>query len=268
MTFTKRRRTRVQFNSNLMFAKLCRISSTQPTPNLIYYNDPVLLKLNLRYPVLTRLLEAELAQTRKSINLFQARSGLPVTYNEQSSDLVAFSDITPCLTWEMFKAQIAKLTNPPPDRQTDQDKEHQDTESCEGKQVDEIGTNDTSLSLSPSFNLGPNPDSKGNHTDHQGPSTSNLQMVVYTTNNEVNNRPTDEHREVLPNLVERFRDDAGFKRHSTVQLRKQLKNAVDGLGIKIYPTTSCDEVTMLKSQVAEVVECLKELRDAKKGEGK
>ncbi|KZV55569.1 TMV resistance protein N-like [Dorcoceras hygrometricum] len=41
-----------------------------------------------------RLLEAELAQTSKSINLFQARADLPVTYNERYADRVASSDIT------------------------------------------------------------------------------------------------------------------------------------------------------------------------------
>ncbi|KZV45071.1 flagellar associated protein [Dorcoceras hygrometricum] len=167
-----------------------------------------------------RLLEAELAQTRKSINLFQAKAGLPVTYNERSAYRVASSDITPCLTWEEFKSQISKLTNPPSDRQMDQDKEHQDKESSEGE------------------------------------------------------------------------DDADFMRQSTVQLRKQLENEVDGMEIKINVQESTlvrkfadnqqnlsaletglvrhfadrqqhivDEVTTLKSQV----ECLKELRDAKRG---
>ncbi|KZV15568.1 ABC transporter G family member 28-like [Dorcoceras hygrometricum] len=51
-----------------------------------------------------RMLEAELAKTRKNINLFQARAGLPVTYNERSADRVGSSDLTPCLTWEEFKA--------------------------------------------------------------------------------------------------------------------------------------------------------------------
>ncbi|KZV44051.1 putative glutamate--tRNA ligase, cytoplasmic [Dorcoceras hygrometricum] len=85
-----------------------------------------------------RLLEDESETTRKRVNLFQARADLPVTYNEQSADRVASLDITSFLTWEEFKAQIAKLTNPPLDRQTDKDKEHHGTESFAGEQVDEI----------------------------------------------------------------------------------------------------------------------------------
>ncbi|KZV21968.1 hypothetical protein F511_42352 [Dorcoceras hygrometricum] len=140
---------------------------------------------------------------------------------------------------------------------------------------------DPSLSLSPSFNLGPSP--------------SNLQMVVYTANREVNKRPANEDREVssqigpqpisLPNnqitestakkatslegnvsslvlKVECIRDNADFTRRSTVKLQQQLKTTFDGLEIKIDLLESTlfhlvDEVTTLKSQVAEMVECLK-----------
>ncbi|KZV36127.1 hypothetical protein F511_16763 [Dorcoceras hygrometricum] len=98
--------------------------------------------------------------------------------------------------------------------------------------------------------------------------------------------------------VERMRDDTNLTRNHTTQLRRQLKNAVNGLQIKIDVLESTlvrkladnqqnfaaletglvhhfadskqnilDEVASLKSQVAEMVECLKELCDAKKGEG-
>ncbi|KZV51220.1 hypothetical protein F511_16110 [Dorcoceras hygrometricum] len=78
--------------------------------------------------------------------------------------------------------------------------------------------------------------------------------------------------------VERIKADTDFTRHSTMQLRRQLKTSVDGLEIKIDLLESTlqlvDEVASLKSQVAEMVDCLKELRDAKmegpsskKGEG-
>ncbi|KZV56260.1 hypothetical protein F511_29675 [Dorcoceras hygrometricum] len=75
------------------------------------------------------LLEAELAQTRKIINLFQARVGLPVTYNERSADRVVSSDLTLCLTWEEFKAQLAQLRNSTPNKQTEQRLEHKVPES-------------------------------------------------------------------------------------------------------------------------------------------
>ncbi|KZV50155.1 putative disease resistance protein [Dorcoceras hygrometricum] len=306
---------------------------------------------------------------------------------------VASLDITPFLTWEEFKVQLAQLTNSTSDEQLDRgtwhqalerttdkkhieevdrtienvetleeeeaEKEHPDPEkqmlgSMDGQKtleqpapeeegqpqrssthsdssygsswrisvhnedsVDSFGPySDLSLSLSPSFNV--------------GPSSSNLQMVAYTANREVNNHPANEDREVssqtgpqpinlqnpqiieattkkvtslegnvssLGLKVEHIRDDVDFTRCSTVQLRQQLKNVLDGMEIKIDVLESTlvrkfadnqqnlsaletglvrhfadsqqhlvDEVTMLKSQVAEIVECLKELRDSKNGE--
>ncbi|KZV37980.1 hypothetical protein F511_09800 [Dorcoceras hygrometricum] len=176
-----------------------------------------------------RFLEAELTKTRKNINLFQARAGLPVTYNERSADRVGSLDFNPCLTWEEFKAQLAKHTNTRPDKQTDQEHEPQIPEPTADGQIEEI--------------------------------------------------------------------DRIFEHHTT-QLRQQLQNAVDGLEIRIDVLESnlgrkfadshqeiaalenglirhfadsqqhiVDEVASLKSQVAKMVDCLRELRDAKKGEG-
>ncbi|KZV21103.1 pentatricopeptide repeat-containing protein [Dorcoceras hygrometricum] len=68
-----------------------------------------------------RLLEADLAKTGKSINFFQAQAGLPVTNNERSADRVGSSDPTPSLTWEEFKAQLSKTTNPIPEEQPDRE---------------------------------------------------------------------------------------------------------------------------------------------------
>ncbi|KZV23502.1 structural maintenance of chromosomes protein 2-like [Dorcoceras hygrometricum] len=74
--------------------------------------------------------------------------------------------------------------------------------------------------------------------------------------------------------VERIKADTDFSRHSTVQLRKQLETSVDGLEIKIDVLESTlvrhfadSQQAFVKSQLAEMVDCLKELRDAKKGEG-
>ncbi|KZV16736.1 hypothetical protein F511_25882 [Dorcoceras hygrometricum] len=98
--------------------------------------------------------------------------------------------------------------------------------------------------------------------------------------------------------VEHIKDDTDFTMQSTVQLRWQLETLVDGLDIKIVVLESTlvrqfadnqqnlaaletglvrhfadsqqyfvDEVTSLKPQVAEMVDCLKELCDGKKGEG-
>ncbi|KZV23576.1 hypothetical protein F511_32863 [Dorcoceras hygrometricum] len=89
-------------------------------------------------------------------------------------------------------------------------------------------------------------------------------------------------------MVERIKDDTIFARHSTVQLRRHLQTVVDGLEIKVDVLESTlarkfaenqqnlvaldnglvrhfadsqqaivDEVASLKSQVAEMVDCLK-----------
>ncbi|KZV44284.1 ABC transporter B family member 11-like [Dorcoceras hygrometricum] len=65
-----------------------------------------------------RMLEAELAKTRKSVNLFQAKAGLPVTYNERSTDRVGSFEIIPILTWEEYKAQRVQPTHSTPDKRT------------------------------------------------------------------------------------------------------------------------------------------------------
>ncbi|KZV44665.1 LOB domain-containing protein 24-like [Dorcoceras hygrometricum] len=73
--------------------------------------------------------------------------------------------------------------------------------------------------------------------------------------------------------VERIKDDAFMAKHTTLQFKRQLDDKIDGLETSLVRHFSnsqqhlVDEIALLKSQVAEMVDCLKELRDAKKGEG-
>ncbi|KZV25523.1 hypothetical protein F511_26673, partial [Dorcoceras hygrometricum] len=79
-----------------------------------------------------RMLEAELAKTRKSISLFQAKSGLPIAFHERSTDRVASLEIIRLEN----KAQFVQLTNSTSDEQPDQGKEHQAPEQTVGAAVD------------------------------------------------------------------------------------------------------------------------------------
>ncbi|KZV38281.1 fatty acid amide hydrolase [Dorcoceras hygrometricum] len=85
-----------------------------------------------------RMLEDELAKTMKSVNLFQARADLPVTYHERSKDRVASLKIIPSLTWEEYKAQLAQPTQSTPDKRMDQEQEHQNPEQIAEGQIEEI----------------------------------------------------------------------------------------------------------------------------------
>ncbi|KZV49962.1 putative LRR receptor-like serine/threonine-protein kinase [Dorcoceras hygrometricum] len=150
----------------------------------------------------------------------------------------------------------------------------------------------------------PVPGSPPDHEDREassqsGPQLTSLPNPHIIEANATNLTSMEGNVSYLGLQVVRIRDDADFTRHSIVQLRKQLENAVDGLEIKIDVLESTlvrkfadnqqnlsaletglvrhfadnqqhlvDEVTTLKFQVAEIIECLKELRDAKKGEGK
>ncbi|KZV40534.1 hypothetical protein F511_40011 [Dorcoceras hygrometricum] len=95
---------------------------------------------------------------------------------------------------------------------------------------------------------------------------------------------------------QQFVDELAFTRNLTTQLRKQLESAVDGMEIKLDVLKSTlsrkladnqqnlvaletnmvshyadsqqqfvDELALVKSQLAEMFECIRELRDAKKG---
>ncbi|KZV35031.1 hypothetical protein F511_19778 [Dorcoceras hygrometricum] len=67
-----------------------------------------------------RMLEAKLAKTRKNVNLFQVRAGLPVTYGERSVDRAASLEIPPGITWQEYRVQCTQCINPTPDQQTKQ----------------------------------------------------------------------------------------------------------------------------------------------------
>ncbi|KZV39706.1 hypothetical protein F511_26708 [Dorcoceras hygrometricum] len=145
---------------------------------------------------------------------------------------------------------------------------------------------DPSLSLSPSLNLGHIP--------------SNLQMVVYTKNREENNGtdqeekevstragpqpislPTPQFMDIPPKELTSLQDSASsldlkfecFKAESTLvhKLADNQPNlaALETDLVRHFADNQqhlVDEVALLKSQVAEMVEYLKELRDSKKGE--
>ncbi|KZV53572.1 hypothetical protein F511_27296 [Dorcoceras hygrometricum] len=135
-----------------------------------------------------RLLEAEMAQTRKSINLFQARAegverdhAAPEKYKLGSKE----------------GEQTMKQPDPEEGGQPQESSSY--SSSCRFSVHNEdsvysfgpYSSDDPSLSLTPSMNLGPNPVSDVNNTGHQGPSPSNLHFV-YTVNREENTRITYE----------------------------------------------------------------------------
>ncbi|KZV19833.1 hypothetical protein F511_33587 [Dorcoceras hygrometricum] len=63
-------------------------------------------------------------------------------------------------------------------------------------------------------------------------------------------------------------------KHTTLQFRQQLETKIDWLEANLIHHFSdsqpnlAGDIALLKLQVAEMVECLKEIRDAKKGEGR
>ncbi|KZV20962.1 myosin-6-like [Dorcoceras hygrometricum] len=91
----------------------------------------------------------------------------------------------------------------------------------------------------------------------------------------------------LGSKVDRIKDDTFIAKHTTLQFKRQLETKIDGLENSLRQLeTKIDglenslvrhfadsqqnlpgDIALLKSQVAEMVECLKEIRDTKKGEG-
>ncbi|KZV27674.1 hypothetical protein F511_11902 [Dorcoceras hygrometricum] len=57
-----------------------------------------------------RLLEAELAKARRCISLFQAKSDLPITFPERSTNRATTFDISHGISWPELKAQLTHLT--------------------------------------------------------------------------------------------------------------------------------------------------------------
>ncbi|KZV53163.1 hypothetical protein F511_23520 [Dorcoceras hygrometricum] len=66
--------------------------------------------------------------------------------------------------------------------------------------------------------------------------------------------------------------DTYIVNHTTLQFRQQLDTKIAGLETNLVrhfagsQQNLADDIALLKSQVAEIIECLKEVRDAKKGE--
>ncbi|KZV31216.1 hypothetical protein F511_09410 [Dorcoceras hygrometricum] len=85
--------------------------------------------------------------------------------------------------------------------------------------------------------------SERNNCDHQGPVPSNLQLAVPTPTDPSTLQFMDTTTQTLTTLYTRvssldltcarINDDTNLTRHHTTLLREQLKNAVDGLDIKI-----------------------------------
>ncbi|KZV40258.1 hypothetical protein F511_37931 [Dorcoceras hygrometricum] len=140
--------------------------------------------------------------------------------------------------------------------------------------------------------------SEKNNSTHQGPAPSNLQLVVPPPTDLSTLQFMDTTAQTLTNLstrvssldltYSRIRDDTNLTRHHTTLIRDQLKNAVEGLDIKIDVLESTlsqriddshqhftklettivrnyadsqqqlvDELASLKSQLATMVESIK-----------
>ncbi|KZV52317.1 hypothetical protein F511_39158 [Dorcoceras hygrometricum] len=178
--------------------------------------------------------------------------------------------------------------------------------------------------------VGPNPSSAANNsTDHQGKHSSEMPLVVYTTqlnpfDSKVLEQPIssaapkslapptlqfmDTTTKALTSLTDCvssleltyacMKFDTDITRHHTTLLRDKLTSDMDGLEIKIdvlentmsskladsqqsfavLETTMVrnyadihqqlvEELALVKSQLAEMIDCIKELSDAKKGQG-
>ncbi|KZV22339.1 hypothetical protein F511_05293 [Dorcoceras hygrometricum] len=143
-------------------------------------------------------------------------------------------------------------------------------------------------------------------SDHQGPAPSKLQLAVSATTDLSTLMDTTTQTltaltaqvSSLDQTYARIRDDTHLTRHHTNLLHDQLKHTADGLDIKIdilertltqkiddshqhfamLETTMVhnyadshrqlvDELALVKSQLAAMVECIKEFGADKKGEG-
>ncbi|KZV33587.1 hypothetical protein F511_33846 [Dorcoceras hygrometricum] len=118
---------------------------------------------------------------------------------------------------------------------------------------------------------------------HQDPDFSNLQLVatapqesstlqlLHTANQSLNSIST--HVSSLDQSYVRLRDDTNITRHHTTKLRDELKSTAEGFDIRIdvlertLTQRMVDELAVVKSQLAVIVEDLKESSAAKKGEG-
>ncbi|KZV25810.1 hypothetical protein F511_27873 [Dorcoceras hygrometricum] len=64
-------------------------------------------------------------QARRRVGLFQAKSGIPITFLEKSTDRSTYMDITPGISWQDCKAQPAQLTFSTSAEQLAQEEEQQ-----------------------------------------------------------------------------------------------------------------------------------------------
>ncbi|KZV31473.1 hypothetical protein F511_28359 [Dorcoceras hygrometricum] len=122
-----------------------------------------------------------------------------------------------------------------------------------------------------------------NDSNHQGLSPTNLQLIASASADTSTLQLLDTAAQSLTALstrvssldqaYARIRDDTNMTRHHTILMRDQLKNDVDGLDIKIdvlertFTQRMVDELAVVKSHLAALVEGLREFGDAKKGEG-
>ncbi|KZV28645.1 hypothetical protein F511_13777 [Dorcoceras hygrometricum] len=124
--------------------------------------------------------------------------------------------------------------------------------------------------------LGPNPSSAANNNmDHQAKPVSsaalepldhpNLQFMDTTSKTLIT---LTDRVSYLDLTYARIRDDMYLTRHYTTQLRDQLTSAKTTM-VRNYADSQqqlVDELALVKSQLVEMIDCIKELRDAKKGE--
>ncbi|KZV36562.1 hypothetical protein F511_23591 [Dorcoceras hygrometricum] len=72
---------------------------------------------------------------------------------------------------------------------------------------------------------------------------------------------------------DRIKDDTYISKHNTLLFQQQLETKIDGLETSLVRHFAysqhnlAGDIALLKSQVGEMDDCLKEIRDAKKGEG-
>ncbi|KZV41397.1 pentatricopeptide repeat-containing protein mitochondrial-like [Dorcoceras hygrometricum] len=177
-----------------------------------------------QYIISIHLPEDELAKTRRSVSLFQAKAGLPITFNERSTDRVASLEITSGLTWQEYQAQLAQLSNSTSNEQ--QGKEHQAPEQTAEKQPAQ------------------------NNEDRPYPA-SGLPIIRYTAHREENNS-TDEEEDFAqtgPQPISFSRPQADF---DVVNKLKEVQRVVVSLDSKAASMDS--KVVSLDSKVDKLMD--------------
>ncbi|KZV42319.1 pollen-specific leucine-rich repeat extensin-like protein 2 [Dorcoceras hygrometricum] len=180
------------------------------------------------------------------------------------------------------------------EQQTPEDKDQSQTYSSSGSSWGLSADNISSSSGSPTLSgklpdrgttvvhtLGPNLSSVAKSSmDHQGPHSSTMPVVVYTTQNTTIDREAEEQPTfsaaleplATPNL--QFMDTTTKTLHTLTDHISSLdsqQNFTVLASTMVRNYADChqqlvDELALVKSQLAEMVECMKELSDAQKGE--